>query len=55
MVVVYVLAMMAGIATLAFLPLPQKRETRLASQIGGTVLFGAGLAAFIFNLMAPVA
>lgn len=55
MVVLLALIIAAGAFVLWFMPLPRDRTKRLASQVGGTVLFGIGLVGIVMRLMGPIA
>jgi len=55
MVTLFIMALVAGAIVLWFMPLPKDRTKRLASQTGGTVLFGIGLVGIVVQLMGPAA
>ncbi|WP_156500516.1 hypothetical protein [Croceicoccus bisphenolivorans] len=55
MVTLSILVIAAGAFVLWFLPLPKDRTKRMASQAGGTILFGLGLCGLVLQLMGPAA
>lgn len=55
MFALWMLVIAAGAFVLWYLPVPRDRTRRLASQTGGTVLFGIGLCGIVLQLMGPVA
>lgn len=55
MLTLWILVIAAGAFVLWYLPVPRERTRRLASQAGGTVLFGIGLCGVVLHLMGPVA
>ncbi|WP_164844002.1 hypothetical protein [Croceicoccus ponticola] len=55
MFVLCIMVLAVGALLLWFLPIPRDRTKRMASQAGGTALFGIGLCGLVLQLMGPVA
>ncbi|MDR7101001.1 hypothetical protein J2X37_000151 [Croceicoccus sp. BE223] len=54
MILLSVMILCLGAFVLWFMPLPRERNRRVASQIGGTALFGLGMCGLVLQLMVPV-
>jgi len=53
MTTLFVLVIAAGATLLWFLPVSKDRNRRLATQIGGAVLFAIGIGGIVLQLMGP--
>ncbi|MBB3991458.1 hypothetical protein [Croceicoccus naphthovorans] len=54
MLTLFILTIAAGAFLLWYLPVPKDRTRRMATQVGGTTLFGIGLCGLVLQLMGPV-
>lgn len=55
MSILFVAIICAGAFLLWYLPVPRERTRRLATQAGGSALFGLGIGGLLLQLMAPAA
>ncbi len=55
MILLSIMVLCVGAFLLWFLPLPRDRTRRIASQLGGTTLFGIGICGLVLQLMVPAA
>ncbi|HEX2793480.1 MAG TPA: hypothetical protein VHN58_03520 [Croceicoccus sp.] len=55
MILLSIMVLFLGAFVLWFMPLPRDRTRRIASQLGGTTLFGIGVCGLVLQLMAPAA
>lgn len=53
MSILFLLTILGGVFLLWFMPVPRERMRRLATQAGGTALFGLGICGMVLQLMAP--
>ncbi len=53
MILLSIMVLCLGGFVLWFMPLPRDRTRRIASQLGGTTLFGIGVSGLVLQMMIP--